>query len=168
MEEHELPLPRALLRGLGYLLQRASSFSQGVEFLSLLLAAVCGLGKTANSLVYGVGARWVLPAPPVAGRRSICLHRVRAPSSRQPSSVVLLVPSGRITPSTLGQWDQPYGSLDVIQNSVARKARGGGRAAPGPGQIEFWRQKVKVQLDKTVMSASYEELDDMVLSHPLR
>ena len=76
------------------------------------------------------------------------------------SSVDLLAPSGRSTPSSLGQWDQSYDALDEIPTRGRHSVVG----TRHPGQMEFWWQKVKVQLDKTLMAASDEELDDMVLS----
>jgi hypothetical protein len=165
MEEHELPLPRALLRGLGYLLVRGRSFRGRVSKPS-----ACGcLWSRQECKFFSIGSR--RPLDTNTSRRA-SVHS-SAPCVRAFVNTAVLLSHNkththldRSTPSSLGQWDQPYDSLDEIQESVAREARGGGRAAPGADGVLV--AEGQVQLDKTVMSASYAELDDMVLSRPLR
>ena len=119
------------------------------------LCTVCGRAFVSTSVLQAhykththaaAEARSRLPPPP-------------SPDSSA-SSIDLLAPSGRTTPSSLGGWDLTYDALDDVPSRGRNALLGGARH---PGQMEFWWQKVKVQLEEALEAASDEQLDDMVL-----
>jgi hypothetical protein len=82
------------------------------------------------------------------------------PSCAGASGEDLLAPSGRSTPSQVGEYDLTYDALDEIP-SRGRNALLHIRHA---GQMEFWWQKVKARLYVEMEEACEQELEDTVLS----